>query len=174
MLAARDLAGRATRTAVLALPESTLSAATAVRLRRSGWRVFPAATCDAVRGLVSRVTPEVVVLPADGSDESGWLTCAKLLRTSPRLRVILVGDPTADGPGYVRFVGAEAPSDPRAYHFEGMTTRTIAQVLFPNTVASGATVWLSACWVSARGQIGIACAPVSFTLQGGAVMPAAA
>jgi hypothetical protein len=80
----------------------------------------------------------------------------------------------AIGANVYSFVGPEAPSDPRAYHFEGMSTRTIAQVLFPNTVASGATVWLSACWVSARGQIGIACAPVSFTLQGGAVMPAAA
>jgi hypothetical protein len=54
-----------------------------------------------------------------------------------------------------------------------MTTRAIARLLFPDTVASGATVWLSANWVSARGRTGPACAPVRFTIQGGA-LPAAA
>ncbi len=49
------------------------------------------------------------------------------------------------------FVGADAPTDPRVYHYEGMATRSTTQVLFPDTVASGATVWLSAQWVSARG-----------------------
>ena len=80
----------------------------------------------------------------------------------------------AVGANVFSFVGETAPTDPRQYHFEGMATRTITQVLFPNSVASGAMVWLSACWVSARGQTGMACAPVSFTLQGGAVLAAAA
>lgn len=71
------------------------------------------------------------------------------------------------------FVGAEAPTDPRAYHFEGMTTRATPDILFPDTVASGATVWLSACWVGPRGYVGIACTPISFTLQGGAIAAAA-
>jgi hypothetical protein len=79
----------------------------------------------------------------------------------------------AKGANVYSFVGPTPPADPRDYHFEGMTTRTITQVLFPNTVASGATVWLSACWVSARGQTGPASAPVAFTLQGGPVLPAA-
>jgi hypothetical protein len=34
-------------------------------------------------------------------------------------------------------------------------------------------VWLSACWVSQRGQIGNASTPISFTLQGGAISAAA-
>jgi hypothetical protein len=106
MLAARDLKSRATRSAVLALPESPLANATADRLRRAGWRVYRATDCAGLRRLAWRVIPEVVVLPADGFDESGWLTCAKLLRASPRLRVILVGEP--GGRAYARFVGAEA------------------------------------------------------------------
>jgi hypothetical protein len=40
-------------------------------------------------------------------------------------------------------------------------------------VPSGATVWLSASWVNARGQASVGSTPISFTLQGGAV-PAAA
>jgi len=79
----------------------------------------------------------------------------------------------ARGANVYSYVGATPPTDPRDYHFEGMTTRTITQILFPNAVASGATVWLSACWVSARGQLGPASAPVNFTLQGGAVLPEA-
>lgn len=54
-----------------------------------------------------------------------------------------------------------------------MATCTIAQVRFPNTVASGATVWLSAGWINSGGQIGIGSVPVSFNLQGGTISGAA-
>ena len=80
----------------------------------------------------------------------------------------------ARGANVYSYVGPTPPTDPRDYHFEGMATRAITQVLFPNDVPSGATVWLSACWVSGRGQTGPASAPVSFTLQGGAALPEAA
>ena len=71
------------------------------------------------------------------------------------------------------YVGPAAPTDPRQYHFEKSTTRTKTQILFPNSVASGATVWLSACWVSARGETGRASRPISFTIQGGGIRAAA-
>jgi hypothetical protein len=80
----------------------------------------------------------------------------------------------AKGANVYSYVGPTPPTDPRDYFFEGMATRAITQVLFPDSVASGATVWLSARWVSARGQTGPASAPVSFTLQGGAALPEAA
>ena len=54
----------------------------------------------------------------------------------------------------------------RATSPERATTRTGTEILFPNNVASGATVWVSACWVSPRGEIGIASTPISFTIQG--------
>ena len=80
-------------------------------------------------------------------------------------------EPGAKGANLYSFVGDAEPTDPRDYHFEGMTTRTITQVTFPNNVASGATVWLCACWVSDRGETGPTSAPVNVTLQGGAVLP---
>jgi hypothetical protein len=83
-------------------------------------------------------------------------------------------EPGATGANLYSFVGATPPVDSRDYHFEGMTTRTIAQIIFPADVASGALIWLSARWVSARGQLGPASTPVSFNLQGGAVLPEAA
>lgn len=127
MLAARDLASRTTRSVVLALPESALAHEAADRLRRAGWRVDRAADCAELRRIAWRAVPEVVVLPADGFDESGWLTCAKLLRASPRLRVILVGAP--DGQAYARFVGAEVlvPADATAEELADCVEGTVTQ-----------------------------------------------
>ena len=71
------------------------------------------------------------------------------------------------------FVGQAPPENPREYHHEGPTTRARAQLIFPNDVPSGATIWLSANWVSKRGEVGIGSAPISFTLQGGAIAAAA-
>ena len=79
----------------------------------------------------------------------------------------------ARGANIYSFVGTSSPTDPRSYHFEGMTTRAATDILFPDSVASGATVWLSACWVSDRGQTGTGSTPISFTLQGGAIGAAA-
>jgi DNA-binding response OmpR family regulator len=110
MKAARNLTERSV---VLALPESAVTTEAANRLRESGWRVHRASGCDSLRRLACRKSPEVVVLPADGFDESGWLTCAKLLRAAPRLRVIVVGEPTAEASDMARFTGVEAlvPAD---------------------------------------------------------------
>jgi hypothetical protein len=70
-------------------------------------------------------------------------------------------------------VGEQAPDDRRAYHFEGMTSRTTMQITFADQVRSGATVWLSARWISARGETGAASVPISFNLTGGPIVAAA-
>ncbi|HLL91145.1 MAG TPA: hypothetical protein VK324_17735 [Tepidisphaeraceae bacterium] len=75
----------------------------------------------------------------------------------------------AIGANVYTYVGPAAPTDPTEYFFQGMTTRTITQVQFPNSVPSGATVWVTCNWVGSRGQIGNGSTPISFTLQGGAV-----
>ena len=72
------------------------------------------------------------------------------------------------------FVGPVAPTDTRSYFFEGMSSRALATVQFPDSVASGSTVWLSAQWVGSRGRKSFACPPINFTLQGGNVLPQAA
>ncbi|HVT90406.1 MAG TPA: hypothetical protein VHD56_16250 [Tepidisphaeraceae bacterium] len=68
------------------------------------------------------------------------------------------------------YVGEEPANDSRAFHFECFTSRTTVQLHFPNNVPSGATVWLSARWVNARGETSIASPPLNFTLQGGPVV----
>jgi hypothetical protein len=71
------------------------------------------------------------------------------------------------------FVGSEPPTDARLYDFHGLAPRATYEIVFPNEVPSGATVWVSAAWVSKRGPSGMACTPVSTTLQGGPVLAAA-
>jgi hypothetical protein len=77
----------------------------------------------------------------------------------------------ARGAHLYSYIGEKPPTDARAYHYEGFTSRTSTQITFPDRVAHGATVWLSASWMSARGETSIASEPISFTLQGGAVTP---
>ena len=78
----------------------------------------------------------------------------------------------ARGAQLFSYVGEESPADPRDYYYECFTGRTTVQIILPNSVPSGATVWLSAKWVSARGETSIASVPISFTVQGGPI-PAA-
>jgi hypothetical protein len=68
------------------------------------------------------------------------------------------------------FVGAEPPTDPKQYHYEGLATRRKFSVMFPNSVPTGATAWLAAAWLSKRGVSGMACNPVQVTVQGGPVL----
>jgi DNA-binding response OmpR family regulator len=103
---------RANRGVILALPDSTLKAILSERLRQRGWHVWRAASNGELRQLAATHFPAAAVLAAEGRDESGWLTCAKLLRAQPRLRIILIGheDPAAEC--LAGFVGAAALLSP--------------------------------------------------------------
>lgn len=70
------------------------------------------------------------------------------------------------------YVGPTAPTDPSDYKFEGNTTRTQVDIVFPDTVAPGAVVWLTAFWRNERDQSGPACAPVSTNVQFGVPLAA--
>ena len=69
------------------------------------------------------------------------------------------------------FVGSEPPADARLYEFRGLAPRATYEIVFPNEVPGGATIWVAAKWVSKRGA-GMACNPVSTTIQGGPVLAA--
>ena len=72
------------------------------------------------------------------------------------------------------YVGDAPPTDPRQYHFETSATRATVEIVFPNEVPSGATAWISAAWVSGRGERGNACPPVQVTITGGPVLATSA
>jgi hypothetical protein len=105
-----------------------------------------------------------------------------VVKVTNRLVDIHVHDATSEGRGLpfgvervniFSYVGPTPPTDPAEYHFQGSSSRAKSQILFPDSVPSGATIWLSAQWVSARSQLSPGSTPISFTLQGGA-LPAAA
>jgi DNA-binding response OmpR family regulator len=81
-----------------------------VRLfRRFGWSVHEARDGVEARQLAREHTPAVVVLDADAKYETGWLTCAKLVRDRTPGKVILVGrDLGPEAHRLTRFVGAAA------------------------------------------------------------------
>ncbi|MBX9585075.1 MAG: hypothetical protein K2X87_32620 [Gemmataceae bacterium] len=76
------------------------------QFRLLGWDVCTAATADELHRKVARKNPAAVVLPAASVCESGFLTAAKLRLTQPRLRVVLVGEPTGPARRLAGFVGA--------------------------------------------------------------------
>jgi hypothetical protein len=65
------------------------------------------------------------------------------------------------------FVGEDAPTDPSAWKFEGNTTLTSFDIVFPNSVAPGTKVWTCAFWRNERDASGPACEPVSTNIQFG-------
>jgi DNA-binding response OmpR family regulator len=101
-----DGARRKTPRAVLG--GAALTARIAEQLRRFGWDVQTATTTDEAVTLALEANPTAVVLPVEAEDgESGYLTCAKLRRVRPRVKLVLVGDgPTAKDQRLAGFVGA--------------------------------------------------------------------
>jgi hypothetical protein len=83
------------------------------------------------------------------------------------------GKPPGVAVGFVySFIGATPPSELSAFKFEGTTTRTTFDVVFPSTVAGGSQVWLTAAWANPRTQTGPNCPAVTAYLQGGAAVAA--
>ena len=66
-------------------------------------------------------------------------------------------------------LGEQPADDALDYRYKCFTTRSKAELIFSNQIASGATIWLSARWVSRSGKTSTPSQPISFTLQGGAI-----
>lgn len=76
------------------------------QFRLMGWDVCTTADAAELHRKVVRKNPAAVVLPAATAGESGYLTCAKLRLSRPRLRVVLVGESTGRARRLAGFVGA--------------------------------------------------------------------
>lgn len=74
--------------------------------RHRGWDVYQARSGPEARRLARMLEPEILVLATDLSEESGWLTCEKVLAEMPRLKVYLVGPDEGRNRDFAAFVGA--------------------------------------------------------------------
>jgi DNA-binding response OmpR family regulator len=94
---------------VLAHTDSVYAALSCRRFRRLGWDVSLVGTGLEARHLARVVRPDVVVLDVHLRDETGWLTCSKLVRECPGVKVILLGsDLRPESHRFALFVGASA------------------------------------------------------------------
>lgn len=99
------------------------------------------------------------------------------------VRLIDIANPTrrgkpagVSGAAVFSFVGTGTgapPADLSNWKFEGNTGRTTVGIVFPSSVASGATAWVIAYWFNPRKQAGPASDPISANLPGGSVSLAA-
>jgi len=94
---------------LIAYADAEYSAKAEPALRRLGWDVYVSGTGASARRLTRMLHPEVVVLSTQLPDESGWLTCDKLMRDYPLLKVVLVSpEASVEGESFATFVGAAA------------------------------------------------------------------
>jgi DNA-binding response OmpR family regulator len=93
---------------VLAHADAGYAADACRRFRRLGWDVYQAHAGAEVRRLAHLLEPDLVVLDANLVGESGWLTCAKLMRERPAGRVVLVDEGGQGSQDMAAFVGATA------------------------------------------------------------------
>src|SRR6266850_1175598 len=75
---------------VLAYADSAHAALSARHLRRLGWEVHLASSGPDARHLAQALAPQVVILDTQLPDESGWLTCAKMVQENGAQKVVLV------------------------------------------------------------------------------------
>lgn len=94
---------------VLAHADAVFAGAAERHLQMLGWEVRRADSGDEIRRLTAALNPAIVVLSTEGREESGWLTCAKLVAESRSRTVVLVAPKvTSEEQNFSGFVGAAA------------------------------------------------------------------
>jgi hypothetical protein len=71
------------------------------------------------------------------------------------------------------YVGTTPPASMGEWKFEANVSKTLIDVIFPDSVAPGALVWFTVFWSNRKDQAGPACDPLSAYLQFGSVSMAA-
>ncbi len=84
------------------------------RFLARGVDVCTAMALDDLHAIAARKNPTAVVLPVEAAGESGYLTCAKLRLSRPKMRVILVGEASPAAERLARFVGARFATEATA------------------------------------------------------------
>lgn len=100
---------RAAPKLVIGLIRGELARGLELHFRAAGWRVCSADTTAELRRKAQGSKAAAIVLPAAACrGESGFLTCAKLIRSLPGVRVVMVGPACPTSVRFARFVGAAA------------------------------------------------------------------
>ncbi|HEV2295488.1 MAG TPA: hypothetical protein VGR35_16685 [Tepidisphaeraceae bacterium] len=76
------------------------------------------------------------------------------------------------GAAVFSYVGDQPPENTALWKFEANTTKTVFDIVFPETLAPGTKVWATAFWVNAKLQSGPPATPISALIQFGGMMAA--
>jgi len=71
------------------------------------------------------------------------------------------------GASVYSYVGTTYPTDPTAWSFDGTTTKTTHAIVFADSVANGAQIWVCATWFNRKTETGPISIPVTTNVQGG-------
>ena len=132
------------------------------------------ATTDAQRSTLNipiRKTPTPIPAPdqspmIDVAAVNGRTVTLKLHNDSAKR-----GKPASiQGASVFTYVGDTAPTDPSAYTFQGLISKTRFEITFPDSTTAN-TVWVTANWFNGKGQTGNACAPVRINLPASQPVP---
>jgi CheY-like chemotaxis protein len=94
---------------IVAHQDAVFAAQISRSFRLQGWDVYLAHTGPAVRRLARMLAAELVIIDADLSEESGWLTCVKLRSEQSHIKVILIASAaTHRAHRFADFIGASA------------------------------------------------------------------
>lgn len=92
---------------ILAHVDAAYAAQASRAFRRLGWDVYLTRSGPETRRMARMLNPSIVVLAADLPEESGWLTCDKLVREQPLRKVIIIGSGlSAETEAFAAFIGA--------------------------------------------------------------------
>jgi len=93
---------------LLAYADSAYASRCVRYFRRLGWEVRMAASGIDARRQIAEFHPTFFVIDADMPEESGWLTCAKILLDQPELNVaVQVGERDDEAIGFQHFLGLD-------------------------------------------------------------------
>jgi DNA-binding response OmpR family regulator len=92
MLAMKELSPAIRPTLVLAHADPLYAALIRQIFLRLRWKVYVTSSGVEARRLGVDLPATMVILDVDLHDESGWLTCAKLIQEQPDMHIVLVAD----------------------------------------------------------------------------------
>jgi hypothetical protein len=117
-------------------------------------------------------------VPQPEPDFSPLMTIVKVNGSTVTVRMANPNEPSSNakppfvsGMALFSYVGDTPPTDPAAFKFEGNWSRVEADVTFPVSVATGATVFFTSFFFNNRKESGPACTPISATIGAGSSMP---
>lgn len=94
---------------VIGLIHGELARGLELHFKAAGWRVCSADTAAELRDKALGSRAAAIVLPVSAcGGESGYLTCAKLIRSLPNVRVVMVGPDSKRHARFAQFAGAAA------------------------------------------------------------------